>query len=436
MRTATAATAEDITMDNGTVYLEKLSAFSRILRAEGLSVSPKETADAAQLLASLNLEDREHVKTALRTVYAKSRDEQICFDRCFDSFFLSEEAMRKLAKEQLEKQQQMEQERQIAEQELENVPVDLPEEYKDVYASMPDEKRNNLQRTVDKLKDSMERSPELYANFIRSVFARSVMEQYMMTEDAGIGCEGLDPEMGLMYRDISEFKETEMPKAIDMIRNIAQRINGELSAKRNNSGHSGLLDFRRTIRKGLETGGTFHRLSYKRKRHRRKHLVLLCDVSGSMLQFSEFALRFIQSLNQVSESSRTFLFSENLFEADAFSLQNMDLFRSFVKQSGVYGKGTDLGTALEKLCAMRPAALNAATTLIILSDTKTVDQARAVAALKEAKRLAGRVIWLNPIPESKWQYIKSVQTMASVCTMVSCNTLSALASAYRKLAGM
>jgi len=221
-----------------------------------------------------------------------------------------------------------------------------------------------------------------------------------------------------------------------MIRNIAQRINGELSAKRNNSGHSGLLDFRRTIRKGLETGGTFHRLSYKRKRHRRKHLVLLCDVSGSMLQFSEFALRFIQSLNQVSESSRTFLFSENLFEADAFSLQNMDLFRSFVKQSGVYGKGTDLGTALEKLCAMRPAALNAATTLIILSDTKTVDQARAVAALKEAKRLAGRVIWLNPIPESKWQYIKSVQTMASVCTMVSCNTLSALASAYRKLAGM
>ena len=265
MRTATAANAEDITMVDRGVYLEKLSAFSRILRAEGLSISPKETADAAQLLASLNLEDREHVKTALRTVYAKSRDEQICFDRCFDSFFLSEEAMRKLAKEQLDKQQQMEQERQIAEQELENVPVDLPEEYKDVYASMPDEKRNNLQRTVDKLKDSMERSPELYANFIRSVFARSVMEQYMMTEDAGIGCEGLDPEMGLMYRDISEFKETEMPKAIDMIRNIAQRINGELSAKRNNSGHSGLLDFRRTIRKGLETGGTFHRLSYKRK---------------------------------------------------------------------------------------------------------------------------------------------------------------------------
>ena len=153
-----------------------------------------------------------------------------------------------------------------------------------------------------------------------------------------------------------------------------------------------------------------------------------------MIQFSEFALRFVQSLNHVSDSSRVFLFSEELFEADAFNLQNMDLFRNYVKQSGVFGRGTDLGTALEKLCAMQPAALNDATTLLILSDTKTIDQPRAVAALKEAKRLAGRVIWLNPIPENKWKYIRSVQTMASLCTMVSCNTLSALAAAYRKLA--
>ena len=218
-----------------------------------------------------------------------------------------------------------------------------------------------------------------------------------------------------------------------MIRDVAQRINGEVSMRQRRGGHSGKLDFRRTIRKGLETGGSLHRLKYKRKPKRRKHLVMLCDVSGSMMQFSEFALRFIQSLNQVSESSRTFLFSEKLFEADAFSLQNMDLFRSYVKQSGVYGRGTDLGTALEAICTMQPAALNSATTLIILSDTKTIDQPRAMAALMEAKRQAGRVIWLNPIPENKWKYIRSVQTMASICPMVSCSTLGALAAACRRL---
>ena len=51
------------------VYLEKLSAFSRMLRLEGLSVSPRETADASQILIALGLEDREQVKTALRTVF-------------------------------------------------------------------------------------------------------------------------------------------------------------------------------------------------------------------------------------------------------------------------------------------------------------------------------------------------------------------------------
>ena len=215
---------------------------------------------------------------------------------------------------------------------------------------------------------------------------------------------------------------------------MARQINGELSAKRKKSGHSGKLDFRKTIRKGLETGGSFYRLRYRKKRAHKKHLVLLCDVSGSMVQFSEFALRFIQSLNQVSESSRTFLFSETMTEADAFKLQNMDLFRNFVKESGIYGRGTDLGTALQQLCTMQPAVLNSATTLLILSDTKTIDQPRAMRALVEAKRQAGRVLWLNPIPESKWQYVRSIQTMASICPMISCSTLRELAAACRRLA--
>lgn len=255
----------------------------------------------------------------------------------------------------------------------------------------------------------------------------------MLMEDAAVGAEAADPELGLLFRDISAFKDTELPKAISIIQTISRQINGELTAKRKRSGHGGKLDFRRTIRKGLETGGSLYRLKYKKKRNRRKHLVVLCDVSGSMVQFSEFALRFIQSLNQVSESSRVFLFSEEMFEADAFSLQNMDLFREYVKKCGIYGKGTDLGTALEKLCAAKPEVLTASTTLLILSDTKTIDHPRAMAALLEAKRLSGRVLWLNPIPEGHWQRIRSVQAFSSVCSMVSCNTLNALAAACRKL---
>ena len=418
------------------VYLEKLSAFSRMLRLEGLAVSPKETEDASRLLIALGLEDRSRVKTALRTVYAKSREEQITFDRCFDGFFISEERMRQQAKEQMERERELQQHRQEAEEELQlnGQPMDLDEQQRETYAAMPEDARQKLRNFMDKYRATAERNPKLYGDFIHSVFARAIMEQQMLMENAGLGGEELDPELGILYRDISEFKDTEIPKAIGIIQSVARQINGELSAKRKKNGHSGKLDFRRTIRKGLETGGSFYKLRYRKKRSHKKHLVLLCDVSGSMVQFSEFALRFIQSLNQVSESSRTFLFSETMTEADAFKLQNMDLFRSFVKESGIYGRGTDLGTALTQLCSMQPTVLNSATTLLILSDTKSIDQPRAVRALLEAKRLSGRVLWLNPIPENKWKYVRSVQTMASICPMISCSTLRELAAACRRLA--
>ena len=433
---ATTITMGDTTMVEPDVYLEKLSVFSRMLRLEGLAVSPKETEDASRLLITLGLEDRSQVKTALRTVYAKSREEQLTFDRVFDGFFISEEKMRQQAKEQMEREKELQQHRQEAEEELQlnGQPLDLDEQQRETYAAMPEESRQKLRSFMDKYRATAERNPKLYGDFIHSVFARAIMEQQMLMENAGLGSEELDPELGILYRDISQFKDTEIPKAIGIIQSVARQINGELSAKRKKSGHSGKLDFRRTIRKGLETGGSFYRLRYRKRKAHKKHLVLLCDVSGSMVQFSEFALRFIQSLNQVSESSRTFLFSETMTEADAFKLQNMDLFRSFVKGSGIYGRGTDLGTALTQLCTMQPAVLNSATTLLILSDTKSIDQPRAVQALLEAKRLSGRVLWLNPIPENKWKYVKSIQTMASICPMISCSTLRELASACRKLA--
>lgn len=418
------------------VYLYKLSAFSRMLRLKGLSVSPKETEDAADLLLHLNLTDRQQVKTALRTVFSKSREEQLTFDHVFDGFFISEEEMRQQAKEQMLREKELAENLQQAEKELRigGKPMELSEEQKEAYAAMPRETREKLRDFMGKYRGNAERNPKLYGDFIHSVFTRAILEQQMQMEDAGVGVAEMDPDMGILYRDISQFQDTEIPKAIDMIQKVARKINGELSARQKRLGHSGKLDFRPTIRKGLETGGSFYRLKYKRKRRSRKHLVLLCDVSGSMVQFSEFALRFIQSLNQVSESSKTYLFSESLTQVDVFRMQNMDQFRSYVKEAGIFGRGTDLGTALEQLLDEKPAVLGSSTTLLILSDTKTVDQPRAVRALLEAKRQAGRVIWLNPIPESKWRYIRSVQMMASMCTMVSCSTLRELASACRKLA--
>ena len=336
---------------------------------------------------------------------------------------------------QLEQQQQLEQQVADAHEELKinDQPIELSDEMYEVYATMPESERQKLRRFMNRYKDSYERDPNLYDNFIHSVFMRSLMEQQMLLEDAALGQEEVDPDLALLFRDISQITDAEIPRAIAIIQRVTQQINGELSAKRTRGGHSGMLDFKRTIRKGLETGGSFNRLRYKRRRAKKRRLVLLCDVSGSMIQFSEFALRFIKSMADVAESSRTFLFSEGMVEVDAFALQNMDAFRSYVRSSGLYGKGTDLGTALERLCGAKPAVLGPSTTLLILSDAKTIDLTRAEHDILRAKQQAGKVVWLNPIPRRKWDRIRSVTAMSTLCQMVPCSTLNELARECRKL---
>lgn len=422
-------------MDDPQVYLEKLSGFTRMLWFNGINATHRETADACSVLLKIGFEDREQVRLALSAIYAKTREEQLVFDRVFNGYFISEEAMRAQAKEQAQREAEMETARQEAQEQLNlnGQPMNLSEDQRNAYASMPMEERQKLLNFLDRYKASAERSPELYGNFIHSVFTKALLEQQMRMEDSAESAAAADPELGLLFRDISEFRDQEIPKAVSIIQQTARQINAELSARKKAAGRSSQLNFRKTIRKGLETGGSFYRLKYKKKPRRRRRMVILCDVSGSMIQFSEFALRFIQSLNQASESSRTYLFSENIVEADPFSLQNMDLFRDYVNRSGIYGKGTNLGSALEYLCSRRPPVLADAATLIILSDAKTVEQGRAFAALQKAKQLSGKVIWLNPIPENRWQYLKSTQLMSSVCPMLSCSTLSSLANACRKL---
>lgn len=415
-----------------TVYVEKLTEFSALLRQEGLPVGPGETADALSVLEVLDLSDRAAVRDALRAVYAKSRTEQRVFDSAFDGFFVSAERREATLARRRAEAEELSRRRAEAERELQAAP-ELDDEMREVYIRMGEDKRDYLRRLLEKNKLNLERNPKLYGNLIHSIFTRFLLEQQMAMEDAALGAEALDPDFGLLFRDISLFREADIPRATALIAQVARQLSAELDWQRRRGGHSGQLDFKRTIRRGLETGGSFYRLSYRKKHRRRRRLALLCDVSGSMLQFSEFTLRFLKSMTEVSDASRTFLFSEEVREVEPAALQDMDRFRDYVRSSGLYGRGTDLGSALEALCRQKPGPFGPASTLLILSDTKTVDLPRAAKALTEARRQAGKVLWLNPIPERKWTHVRSIQTMSLLCPMAPCSTLDELARACRKL---
>lgn len=416
-------------------FYSKLSQFADYLRRQGLRVGLGEVRDAALALSMVGFEDRETVRAALCSLFAKSAREQMAFGQCFDRFFVSEEEFQKNVAEEQEAERILEEQRRRAEEELQfnGKPIDLREDLKDVYARMPQEERDKLQRYVDKYSDNLKRSPNLYEGFIRSVFMRSLMEQQMLMEDAAEGSQGASSDADLLYRDISNFREEEIPRAYQLIDQVTRRINGEVTARKRASGRSDALDFKRTIRAGLSTGGAFSVLHYKKKHRKKKRVVMLCDVSGSMLQFSEFAIRFIKSMADISDRSEIFLFSEQIQKVNPFALEDMNAFGRYVRHSGVWGKGTNVGRALEFVAAYQPSVLGSSAVLLILSDAKTVDLDRAEHALIRASKLAGSVIWMNPIPENKWPYLRSTTALRNHCSMVPCSTLNELARACSRL---
>ncbi len=415
----------------------KISGFAHFLRAQGLAVGIHETEDALKALTLVGFEDRDAVRAALKAMLTGSKREQQVFDRCFDLYFVSAEAFQANQAAMAQAQQEYEARQRELEERLsvQGRPIDLRQDLRDVYARMPQSERDHLKDVVDRFSEKMKHAPKLYEGFIRSVFMKSLMEQQMLLEDAAEGAMQADSDADLMFRDISGFRESDIPKAHQLIDQVTRRINGEIVARRKQAGRSQALDFRRTIRAGLSTGGALCRLRYRPHHSRRKRIVMLCDVSGSMLQFSEFAIRFIKSLSEISDHSEIFLFSEQVQRVNPFALQNMDLFNSYVRTSGVWGRGTNVGRALDAVLATAPPVLTPNTVLLVLSDAKSVSLQRAESSLMRAAKAAGSVIWMNPIPEAKWPYLKGVTRLRQHCSMVPCGTLDELARACQRLIG-
>ncbi|MBR3704936.1 MAG: hypothetical protein IKM11_05575 [Oscillospiraceae bacterium] len=222
-------------------YIEKLSAFSALLREEGITAGIQETADACTVLSLLDLQDRTTVRDALCAVYAKTRDQQLAFYRAFDAYFVSTEQREAAIKQQKKEAEEMSRLRSQAQQDFQinGQPLDIREDLQEVYIHMSEEKREELRQIAERSKMNVDRSPKLYTNFIRSVFMRFLLEQQMLLEDAATGVAEADPDIGLLYRDISRFKDTDIPRASALIATIARQLNAELSQKRRRGGHSG-----------------------------------------------------------------------------------------------------------------------------------------------------------------------------------------------------
>ncbi len=432
-------------------YLENhIIRFASLLRTEGLSVGSSEVIDALQALQLVPLKEREQVRLALRATLVKSVGERDIFEGVFASYFTTPE-MRELFQEQRQLRIQQYNERlQEAKEDLvfrgEN--IQLSEQEKIVYATMPPPEKERMQDflAMNESRDTLSRE---YRPFLETLVKGRLRFWYKklnqeLNETAiqpGSGDTELDAirdaaaaatkgrRSGILTEDMQHIARKDLPQAAALIRRMTHQLVARLS-RRYRSGHKRLkLDLKATIRGSIQYGGTPFRLHYKSKRLRKPELLLLCDVSGSMVRYTVFVLQFIYGINAAVQRIKSFIFSDDLERVSPYFREKRDFGETMamlVQESGQWGGGTSISTALQKLISHYGEEINRNTIVIIVSDTRTIRLQEGVWQLQLLKEKVREIIWLNTLPAEDWDAYSSVAAFREVVTMLPCNTLADL----------
>jgi uncharacterized protein with von Willebrand factor type A (vWA) domain len=213
---------------------------------------------------------------------------------------------------------------------------------------------------------------------------------------------------------------------------LARRLAVRLSARRR-LGREGRLDFRKTVRASLGTGGvpvvTHHR---PRKVHK-PELVVLCDVSGSVAGFSHFTLMLTQALREHFTGVRAFAFVDTTDEVTRFFRPGADVVDAVSRigrEADVVGFDghSDYGTAFEVFADRWASAVGPKTSLLVLGDGRTNYRPPGLPVLADLVRRSRSAHWLNPEPRRLWGSGDSAaDRYGDVIDMVECRNAAQLA---------
>jgi uncharacterized protein with von Willebrand factor type A (vWA) domain len=220
--------------------------------------------------------------------------------------------------------------------------------------------------------------------------------------------------------DIDEMRRQIYPLA----RRLASRLAREQHARR-----GGPLDFRRTIRASMSTGGVPVTTRHRPKRPHRTELAVLCDVSGSVANFASFTLLLVYALREQFTKVRAFTFVDDVHEVTAEFRpggdpeETLTRLAESARQASRWGR-TDYGRALLAFQERYADAVGPKTSLLVLGDARSNYTDPRVDVLRELVDAGRHAWWLNPEHRRQWDTGDSAaRDYAEVIAMVECRNL-------------
>ena len=231
--------------------------------------------------------------------------------------------------------------------------------------------------------------------------------------------------------DLDELRRELYPLA----RRLATRL-----AREQRSRHRGPLDFRRTVRASMASGGVPSTTHHKPKRPHRSELVVLCDVSGSVANFATFTLMLVFALREVFTKVRAFTFVDDITEVtDQFrpGADLVDVMTGLVESSAHAARmgRTNYGRAFSRFVELHGDALTPKSSLLILGDARSNYADLSLPALREMVERSRHQWWLNPEARRQWDTGDSAASRyGELVPMVECRNLTQLQSFIKDLA--
>ena len=228
---------------------------------------------------------------------------------------------------------------------------------------------------------------------------RSQMNREQNQREFPASSSGYSAEELLRHKDFEDMTWAETEQVKRLLEQAPWRV-AERKTRRLRPSRSGHIDLRRSARHAIRSSGELMTLFRRKPRVRRRPLVLICDVSGSMERYSRLLMIFAHAVAR-REDVEAFVFSTRLTRITRL-LRHRDIDRALDSVSkGVhdFSGGTRIGDALgdfNRKWARR--VLGHGAVVVIVSDGwDRGDPEHLTAELVHLRRSAHRLIWLNPL---------------------------------------
>lgn len=325
---------------------EAIVQFAQFVRSRGLNTGIQETQDALRAAETGLLTNREQFRHGLRALFCTSPEEQLRFDPLFDQFWGLDPVTKK-----------------------------------------EDESRPDLQRQVTQKGTG-------------SVVFMGKGKTNPGDEEAN-NVSGANEQERLREMDFARLNEVEARQLEEIAQKLFSEMALRLRRRMKESRREGPIHLRRTIRRGLGSGGDMIDLFRKARSPQKQRLIVLLDVSGSMDKYSLFLLRFVCALRENFRQLEAFIFSTTLLRITP-ALQNRrleELLVSLNQRVDNWSSGTKIGECLQTFNELfGKQILNGSPTVIILSDGLDTGTPELLSAeLEKIRRRARKVVWLNPL---------------------------------------